>query len=95
MTSASGILCGAGFETPAEVLYLGKKLMVVPMKAQLEQHYNAASLKQLGVPVIKKLKKKNLEKISDWIDSDKSISIQYPDIIMDAVSRAIELGKGL
>lgn len=95
MTSATGILCGAGFETPAEALYLGKKLMVVPMKAQLEQHYNAAALKQLGVPVIKKLKKKKIEKIGEWIDSDQRVSIHYPDIIEDAVARAIALGKGL
>lgn len=94
MTSATGILCGAGFETPAEALYLGKKLMVVPMKAQLEQHYNAAALKQLGVPVIKKLKKKRIEKIGEWIDSDQRVSIHYPDIIEDAVARAIALGKG-
>ena len=57
MASSTGVLCGAGFETPAEALYLGKKLMVIPMKSQLEQFYNAASLKQLGVPVLKKMKK--------------------------------------
>lgn len=95
MTSATGVLCGAGFETPAEAIFLGKKLMVVPMKSQLEQHYNAASLKQLGVPVLKKLKKKNIDKISEWIDGDKRVSIQYPDIIADAVARAIQLGKGM
>jgi uncharacterized protein (TIGR00661 family) len=95
MTSAKGILCGAGFETPAEALYLGKKLLVVPMKAQLEQHYNAASLKQLGVPVVKKVKKKNLEKIKDWIESDQLISINYTDVIPEAVAHAVRLGSGL
>lgn len=94
MTSATGVLCGAGFETPAEALYLGKKLMVVPMKAQLEQHYNAAALKQLGVPVIKKLKKKRIEKIGEWIESDQRVAIHYPDIIEEAVARAIALGNG-
>ena len=34
MTGCTGILCGAGFETPAEALYLGKNLLVVPMKNQ-------------------------------------------------------------
>ncbi len=47
------MLCGAGFETPAEALFLGKKLMVIPMKGQYEQHINAASLKELGIPVLK------------------------------------------
>lgn len=95
MTSAKGVLCGAGFETPAEALYLGKKLMVVPMKAQLEQHYNAASLKQLGVPVLKKMKKKNLDKIIDWIETDSKVSVDYKNITGEAVERAVSLGKSL
>lgn len=57
MASSEGVLCGAGFETPAEALFLGKKLMVIPMKNQYEQHYNAAALMAMGIPVIKSLKK--------------------------------------
>ena len=94
MTSAKGVLCGAGFETPAEALYLGKKLMVVPMKSQLEQHYNVASLKQLGVPVLKKMRKKNIEKILDWIETDERVTVQYENITAEAVERAVKLGKG-
>lgn len=91
MTTAKGILCGAGFETPAETLYLGKKLMVVPMKAQVEQHYNAAALKQLGVPVLKKVRKKNVDKIVEWIESDNRVSVSYPDITAQAVEHALRL----
>lgn len=91
MTTATGILCGAGFETPAEALYLGKKLLVVPMKSQLEQHYNAAALKNLGVPVVKKVKKKNLDKIIEWIESDKRVSVDYRDTTAEAVARAVAL----
>lgn len=91
MTSAKGILCGAGFETPAEALFLGKKLMVVPMKGQVEQHYNAAALKQLGVPVVKKVKKKNLEKIIRWIDDDDRVAVEYPDTTKEAVEHALRL----
>jgi uncharacterized protein (TIGR00661 family) len=91
MTSAKGVLCGAGFETPAETLYLGKKLMVVPMKSQLEQHYNAASLKQLGVPVLKKIRKKNVEKILEWLETDKRVSVQYENITEKAVAQAMKM----
>jgi len=52
MASSEGILCGAGFETPAEALYMKKKLLVVPMKNQYEQQLNAAALSQMGVPLI-------------------------------------------
>ena len=95
LVSAQGVLCGAGFETPAEALYLNKKLLVVPMKSQFEQHCNAAALKQLGVPVLKKVKKKNVAKILNWIESDSRVSVQYPDITDDAVEKAMMLGKAL
>lgn len=93
MTSATGILCGAGFETPAETLYLHKKLLVVPMKSQLEQHYNAASLKRMGVPVVKKLRKKHLNKIVEWIDTENRVTVDYKNITAEAVARAVALGK--
>ncbi|HEX6226589.1 MAG TPA: glycosyltransferase family protein [Chryseolinea sp.] len=94
MTSSQGILCGAGFETPAEALFLHKKLLVVPMKSQLEQHYNAASLKRLGVPVVKKLRKKYLDKIVEWVETDSRVTVDYQDITAAAVAKAVALGKG-
>lgn len=91
MATSSGVLCGAGFETPAEALFLEKKLMVVPMKGQYEQHFNAAALKQMDVPVLKKVKKKHLEKIEQWIDTSSRIKVQYNDVASEAVSQAIAL----
>lgn len=88
--AATGVLCGAGFETPAEVLHLNKKLLVVPMKSQYEQHCNAAALKKLGVPVLKKVKKKSLKKLGNWLDDDKVHDISFPDIAGEAVARLIE-----
>ena len=79
MASSTGVLCGAGFETPAEAMFLGKKLMVIPMQNQYEQQCNAAALKAMGVPVIKKLKEKHIERIRDWVVSDFRIEINYPD----------------
>jgi uncharacterized protein (TIGR00661 family) len=77
--SCNGILCGAGFETPAEALHMGKKLMVVPMRNQYEQQFNAVALKTLGVPVIKKLKISQVAAIAEWVESDYRIEITYPD----------------
>ena len=79
MGGAAGILCGAGFETPAEAMYLGKKLLVIPMKQQIEQHCNAAALKTMGIAVIKSLNKKNAGRIKSWLDAGVTISINYPD----------------
>ena len=79
LTTSTGVLCGAGFETPAEALFLGKKLLVVPMQNQYEQQCNAAALKAMGVPVIPKLKKKYRNILQEWVDTDFRIDINYPD----------------
>jgi uncharacterized protein (TIGR00661 family) len=93
MATSSGVLCGAGFETPAEALYLGKKLMVVPMKGQHEQHYNAAALQKMGVPILKKVKKKkHVSKIEAWIEATAKVKVQYEDITEEAVKQALALG---
>ncbi len=79
MASAAGVLCGAGFETPAEALFMKKKLMVIPMKGQHEQHCNAAALREMGVPVMKSLKLENVDKIMGWIEKGAIIEVDYPD----------------
>lgn len=89
MASSSGVLCGAGFETPAEALYLKKKLLVIPMKNQYEQQCNALSLKEMGVTVLKKFNKRQCEKISKWIKSNKIIEIEYSDNTEDILEAII------
>ncbi|SHI44160.1 glycosyltransferase family protein [Pseudozobellia thermophila] len=90
MANSKGVLCGAGFETPAEALHMQKKLMVIPMKGQYEQQCNAAALKEMGVPVVKSLKMKHLDKIKDWIESEKRLDIHYPDITEQIIDRVLQ-----
>jgi uncharacterized protein (TIGR00661 family) len=87
MAASQGVLCGAGFETPAEALFLQKKLMVVPMKKQYEQHCNASALREMGIPVIKSMKKKHLKKIANWVGDDKRVAVNY----LDETKKAVEL----
>jgi uncharacterized protein (TIGR00661 family) len=105
--TCTGVLCGAGFETPAEALFLNKKLMAIPMKGQYEQQCNAAALKTIGVPVIKSLKKKHLDKIKAWITDNQSIPVNFPNSTEKIISmivkkhgavvpkKNIELGKAI
>lgn len=89
IASSAGVLCGAGFETPAEALYLRKKLLVIPMKNQYEQQCNALSLQEIGVTVLKKFNKNQYSKIAKWVKSTKIIEVSYPDItedILDAIT---------
>lgn len=92
-SSCEGILCGAGFETPAEALFMGKKLMVIPMKSQYEQHCNAAAIKTLGVPVLDKLKLSRVGVIKEWISSKEKIKVNYPDETEQIIDFLLEKSK--
>jgi uncharacterized protein (TIGR00661 family) len=90
MASCKGMLCGAGFETPAEALFLGKKLMVIAMKNQFEQQCNAAALKKIGIPFIKKLHNKHTETIYNWIENGEVIKVDYPDVTENIINLIID-----
>jgi len=95
MAHSRGVLCGAGFETPAEALFLGKKLMVIPMKGQYEQHCNAAALRQMGVPVLKKFSARYSDRIHEWIKSGEMVHVDYPNLteqIIDTLLAQFEAG---
>lgn len=85
-----GVLCAAGFETPSETLFLGKKLCVVPMKNQYEQQCNAVALAQMGVPVLEGLAPVALPALCEWVGSDGALQIAYPDIAGAVVDRVLE-----
>ena len=89
IASSKGVICGAGFATPTEALYLRKKLLVIPMKNQYEQQCNAITLKEMGVTVVKKLSKKQLPKIEKWINSNKIVEVHYPDVTEDMLDAII------
>ncbi|HPE77313.1 MAG TPA: glycosyltransferase family protein [Draconibacterium sp.] len=76
--NCEGILCNAGFETPAEAIYMGKKLCVVPMKYQYEQACNARFLSEMGVLVISDLVNHKKE-LGFWLRMENAIQIKYPD----------------
>lgn len=90
LARSAGVLCGAGFETPAEALYLGKKLLAVPMKGQYEQQCNAAALKAMGVPVIPSLKTKHLPVIQDWLENGTVIPVNYPNETEQIIDRILQ-----
>ncbi|WP_022829305.1 glycosyltransferase family protein [Sphingobacterium paucimobilis] len=93
MASSEGVLCGAGFETPAEALYLGKKILVIPMKNQYEQHLNAAALEKMGVPVIKSLKKKYEYDIELWLNDNSHVRVDYPNHTMSIIETIVNNHK--
>ena len=91
LVSSSGVLCGAGFETPAEALCLGKRLMVIPMKYQYEQHCNAEVLRQMGIAVLPKLRKRFVSAIQRWLETPADPRLPYPEITRQAVEKALAI----
>ncbi len=79
LVSSKGVLCNAGFETPAEALFLKKKLCVLPMTGQYEQQCNAAMLASMGVPVYNTLNHIEESAFRNWLKSDAIVEVNYPD----------------
>lgn len=86
-----GIITGAGFETPAEALYLGKKLMVIPMRGQYEQQCNAKALEDFNVLSIAELDEYFPVYFNKWIFQETQLKLkiehsteQIIDLMIDA-----------
>ncbi|MCD6011696.1 MAG: glycosyl transferase [Flavipsychrobacter sp.] len=94
MAACAGVLCGAGFEGPAEAMYLGKKVLVIPMQAQYEQHCNAAGAALMGATVIKLLHEQYYDDIANWLETGQPIRANYPDITADIIHHIIQKHAG-
>ena len=79
--SCSGVFCGAGFETPAEAMFLGKKVAVMPIERQYEQYCNASALSQEGVTVINSFNTIGTKKLHKWLENQHIEKRSYPDYI--------------
>lgn len=66
LLSCHGLITGGGFETPSEALYLGKKLISIPIKNHYEQQCNAAALKKMGVKVLDEIGDDFSNIIENW-----------------------------
>lgn len=84
LIDCKGIITGAGFETPAEALYLGKKLLVIPIGGQYEQFCNAAALEKMGVRSIENLDDQFNSIFHEWIEDNHKIVLR-PDHSTEAI----------
>ena len=74
--NCSGVITAGGFQTTAEALYLGKKLLCIPIKKQYEQQCNARVLQELGISVSKDL---DTLYTAHWLSSGKVVKIDFQD----------------
>lgn len=94
LINCSGIITGAGFETPAEALYLGKKLMVVPLKGQYEQLCNAEALKEFNVVIAENINESFHSVFEHWIYNTKQEKLTLNKLPSEIIGEIIE-GKPL
>jgi len=90
LINCHGIITGGGFETPAEALYLQKKIMSIPIRSHYEQKCNAAALKGLGVYTLDDIDTDIWSsQIKDWL-SMKSVKVgieatKIPDVLENII----------
>tara|TARA_B100001113_G_scaffold337956_1_gene319666 strand:- start:14 stop:988 length:975 start_codon:yes stop_codon:yes gene_type:complete len=84
--NCKGVICGAGFELPAEVLYLKKKLYVIPIGNQYEQKCNAQALIEMGVDSNEIL---NKDYLLSWLKQDYLVSCQLNTCNADEIVESI------
>lgn len=86
----SAIVCGAGFETPAEALHLQKKMMVMPIKGQYEQKCNAAALEKLGVKTLPELPENFNEVFEQWYETSSVVDIRFPYSAKEIIAKMMD-----
>jgi uncharacterized protein (TIGR00661 family) len=86
LITCHGIITGGGFETPAEALYLGKKILSIPIRDHYEQECNAAALKKMGVPVVYEVGNDFDLIIETWLSS----TIIYPKIEANDIPETLQ-----
>ena len=85
LLSCHGIITGGGFETPAEALYLGKRLMSIPIRGQYEQLCNAAALHKMGVTVLQDVYQDFPLQIEKWLNQPTQIIQQKANKVSDTL----------
>lgn len=86
LINCHGIITGGGFETPAEALYLEKKILSIPIRDHYEQECNAAALKKMGVPVVYEVGNDFDLVIENWLKS----AIIYPKMPANNIPKTLQ-----
>lgn len=81
----SGLITGGGFETPAEALHLGKKLLCIPIGGQYEQQCNAVAAAGLGATTLDKIGADFASQFYSWINKPAPARLNYANSIPESL----------
>lgn len=94
LINAHGIITNAGFETPAEAIYLNKKVLTVPIQGQYEQFCNAAALEKMGFDNLPKVDKNFATQVNAWLNKPAvSDSDRYFLPTSEIVDKMMQIAK--
>jgi len=93
MLDCHGVITGGGFETPAECMFLGKKLMVFPISGQYEQKCNAAALREWNIPELNSWNINTGAAIDRWYQSIEEINYKPQKTTEQVVDWMFELSS--
>ncbi|CAL1240631.1 conserved protein of unknown function [Candidatus Methylocalor cossyra] len=78
LKDAAGVICNAGFELASESLQMGKKLLVKPLRAQMEQLSNALALEETQLGAV--MPELDPVAVDFWLKHGRAIKVTYPDV---------------
>lgn len=78
LASCNGVVTNAGFELASEAIHLGKKLLVKPLKGQMEQLSNAKALEQLKLGM--SMNTLDQTALKSWLENFKGKRVIYPNV---------------
>lgn len=88
-----GIITAGGFETPAEAMYMNKKVLSIPILQHFEQECNGKALELMGVLVLKKIDHYFKEHFKNWEQNINPIQLKLQHSTADLVDILINSNK--
>lgn len=78
LATCGGVIANAGFTLASECLHLGIRLLVKPVRGQLEQESNCVALQALGLATVSRSLHRN--DVAGWLGQPAPLPRYYPDV---------------
>lgn len=90
MIRSHAVITGGGFETPAEAMYMNKKVLSIPISKHYEQLSNAVALADLGVKVILHIDKNFHLIFTEWMNHSVPVKLELTHSTKEIVEQLIQ-----
>ncbi|MAO63916.1 MAG: hypothetical protein CL666_02830 [Balneola sp.] len=90
--SCLGIISATGFETTSEAMFLGKRLLTIPIRNQYEQLCNASALEKLGGKVVYRIDQQFPVEVEKWLNDGEALSLPEISEEEELVHKIIDAG---